>query len=98
MPEAGHHIADIETLRGGLDPRGDASIEMPRLGAVARLGVAADRCRACLSATHPYIVGDGLDQTAEHVVAVAAKGDAGVWPVFPDGTQQASQMTEYLLS
>src|SRR6201990_3632362 len=69
MREASYHIADIETLRGGLDPRDDAPIDMPRLRAVARLGVAADRCRACLSATHPYIVGDGLDQSAEHVVA-----------------------------
>ena len=94
---------------------------MPPLRAVARLGVAADRCR-CLSATHPYIVGDRLDQTAEHVVAsqaeyevdailitplhhlgapvmaVTANGDMGVWPVLPDGAQQASQMTAYLLS
>src|SRR6201990_2174686 len=122
MREASYHIADIETLRGGLDPRDDAPIDMPRLRAVARLGVAADRCRACLSTTHPYIVGDGLDQTAEHVVAtkaeyevdailiaplhhlwacivaVAANGDVGMWPVLPDGAQQASQMTAYLLS
>ena len=67
--KAAHHIADVETLRGGLNPRDDAPINMPRLRAVARLGVAADCCRARLSATHPYIVGDGLDQSAEHVVA-----------------------------
>src|SRR6185369_17959828 len=51
--KAGHHIADIETLRGGLDPRDDAPINMPRFRAVAGLSEAADRCRSCLSATHP---------------------------------------------
>ena len=29
--EVGHHVADIETLRGGLDPRGDAPITAPDL-------------------------------------------------------------------
>jgi hypothetical protein len=58
MQEAGHRISDIETLRGGLDARDDAPINMPRLRAIARLSEAADHCRTCLSATHPYIVGD----------------------------------------
>src|SRR5690348_17333800 len=55
---------------------------MPRLRAVARLGVAADRCR-CLSATHPYIVGDGLDQSAEHVVASQAEYEVDAILITP---------------
>src|SRR5690242_12830561 len=83
MREAGRHISGIETLRGGLDPRADAPIDMPRLRAVAGLGVAADRCRACLSATHPYIVGDGLDQSAEHVVASQAEYEVDAILITP---------------
>src|SRR5215472_654621 len=71
--QAGHDVTDVETLRGRLDPRGDASIDSPRLRAVARLGVAADRCRIFLGAAHPHIVGDGLDQAAEHVIAREAE-------------------------
>ena len=69
MREAGHHISDIETLHGGLDARGDTPINMPRLRAVARLGVVADRRGVRLGAAHSHIVGDGLDEAAEHVVA-----------------------------
>src|SRR5690242_8948467 len=83
MRKAGRHISDIETLRGGLDARGDTPINMPRLRAVARLGVAADRCRTCLSATHPYIVGDGLDQSAEHVVASQAEYEVDAILITP---------------
>ena len=72
VDEAGHHVADVETLRGGLDPHGDTSIGPPRLGTVACLGVAADRRRVRLGAAHAHIVGDKLDQPAEHVVASQA--------------------------
>src|SRR6201994_37157 len=83
MREASYHIADIETLRGGLDPRDDAPIDMPRLRAVARLSEAADRCRAWLSATDPYIVGDGLAQRAEHVVASQAEYEVDAVLIAP---------------
>lgn len=81
MSEAGHHIADVETLHDRLDPRGDALLGGPRLGAVAGLGVAADGCGIFLGAAHPHIIGDRLDQAAQHVIAREAEHEVdGIAP------------------
>src|SRR5579859_6099512 len=120
MREAGHYIADVEALRGGLDPRDDASIGTPRFRAIACLGAAADHGGVYFGTAHPHIIGIGLDQAAQHIVAaqaehevdalfiaprhylgtaimaVAANGDVGLWPVTPERPYETSQMTAYL--
>ncbi len=72
-PQVGHDVADVQSLRAGLDPRRHAPLASPGLGAVAGLGVAAHHHGLSFGATHPDIVGSGLDQPAQHGVAGQAE-------------------------
>ena len=67
--DVGDDEADIEALGRRLDARGHASLAVPGLGAVTRLGIAAQRHDLFLSAANSHIIGDLFDQAVEDFVA-----------------------------
>ena len=63
--DVGDDEADIEAFGGGLDARSHASWAVPGFGAVASLGIAAQRLNLFLGSANPDIIGGLLDQSVE---------------------------------
>ena len=71
--DVGDDEADIEAFGGGLDARSHASLAVPGFGAVASLGIAAQRLNLFLGSANPDIIGGLLDQSVEDFVAGQAE-------------------------
>ena len=71
--DVGDDEADIEALGRRLDARGHASLTVPGLGAVTRLGIAAQRHDLFLRAASSHIIGGLFDQAVEDFVAGQAE-------------------------
>ena len=73
--EAGNDEADVEALGGGLDAGTGAALGVPRFGAVAGFGEAAQAGLLIERPAGADVVGDFIDRAVEHGVAGQAKDE-----------------------